>query len=412
MARILFSTIPRHGHIDFGGLWETAVQLQQQGHALLWLSGAEVKNSLEARNIPFRQVPVAIQDDAPWADARQQPPGLSPNELYAQEARRFMDMWLQPEQVIAALRAHQAIIREWQPDLIVAGPLVLAAYLAARALNIPFVAAGYPGPLMDLLPFPECRPLIQSYYQRMDLLHQEAGLPPLQRRQSPSFFYASALLQLVFFIPEWFTHYPARKAASVKYVGGIAAAPTTPPPGWLAELNDQRPLLLIAQPTGYPGSSRQLASIFHAVGAVGGYGILGGMAAQRGDFAHLPDHIRWEAWLPYEHVLPRVTAVVHHGGMGTTHDAILHGLPQLVLPQAVDQFMHAEGVARHGAGLAVTTGRLDETVLANRLHQILAVPSFRQAAGQLQQEFAALGGVRRAAALLAEVAVAAPAWGR
>lgn len=411
MARILFSTIPRHGHLDFGGLWETAVQLQQDGHHILWLSGAEVKHSLEARNIPFLQVPVAIQDEVQVADTpHQQSADLaSASQLYAQEAGRFMEMWLQPEQAIAALQAHLAIARSWKPDLMVAGPLVVAAHVAARALAIPFVAAGYPGPLMDLIPFPECHTLIQTYYRRMDLLHIEAGLPPLKRRQSPPFFYASELLQLVFFIPEWFTPYPANKAASVRYVGGVAHEPTTAPPPWLAEINEQRPLIVIAQPTGYPGSSRQLASIFHAIEAVGGFGLLGGMADHRRDFASLPDHIRWEAWLPYEHVMPRATAVVHHGGMGTTHDAILHGLPQLVLPQAVDQFMHADGVARHQAGLVVTTDRLNETVLANQLRRLITTPAYRQAAEQLSQKFAALGGVARAATLLANVATAVTA---
>jgi len=43
--------------------------------------------------------------------------------------------------------------------------------------------------------------------------------------------------------------------------------------------------------------------------------------------------------IPYEWLFKRVYAVVHHGGSGTTHMGLKHGLPSLVIPHIADQFM-------------------------------------------------------------------------
>jgi len=48
----------------------------------------------------------------------------------------------------------------------------------------------------------------------------------------------------------------------------------------------------------------------------------------------------------------RVAAVVHHGGAGTTTTAALAGVPQVVVPQIVDQPHWARRVAELGIGAA------------------------------------------------------------
>ncbi len=67
--------------------------------------------------------------------------------------------------------------------------------------------------------------------------------------------------------------------------------------------------------------------------------------------ATLPPGVLHVDYAPFSLLLPRVRAVVHHGGVGTLAQAIRAGVPQLVLPQAYDQFdnasrLEALGVAR------------------------------------------------------------------
>ena len=54
--------------------------------------------------------------------------------------------------------------------------------------------------------------------------------------------------------------------------------------------------------------------------------------------------------MPQDEVLGQVDLVVHHGGAGTTLGAAAASVPQLLLPQAADQFRNAEAVAAAGVG--------------------------------------------------------------
>lgn len=51
-------------------------------------------------------------------------------------------------------------------------------------------------------------------------------------------------------------------------------------------------------------------------------------------------------------LFPRVAAVVHHGGAGTTATAARAGVPQAIVPQVIDQFYWANRVSELGIGVA------------------------------------------------------------
>ncbi len=50
-------------------------------------------------------------------------------------------------------------------------------------------------------------------------------------------------------------------------------------------------------------------------------------------------------------LVPRLAALVHHGGIGTTAQAMRAGVPQLITPFAHDQFDNAARVERLGSHL-------------------------------------------------------------
>ena len=66
--------------------------------------------------------------------------------------------------------------------------------------------------------------------------------------------------------------------------------------------------------------------------------------------AQLPDGVMACRWAPFSGVFARAAAVVHHGGIGTTAQALAAGVPQLVTPFAHDQFDNAMRVLRLGVG--------------------------------------------------------------
>lgn len=59
------------------------------------------------------------------------------------------------------------------------------------------------------------------------------------------------------------------------------------------------------------------------------------------------------AYVSLPTVLPRVKAIVHHGGIGTTAQALAAAVPQLIVPFAYDQFDNAVKLEKIGAGISL-----------------------------------------------------------
>ena len=114
-----------------------------------------------------------------------------------------------------------------------------------------------------------------------------------------------------------------------------------------------------------------------------------------------PDHVQVEQWVDQEAVLARCAAVVSHGGSGTFLGALAHGLPQLCLPQAADQFRNAEGGSRSGAALILAPGEVTSASVRAALERVLAEPGLRAGAERVAAEIAAMPGPDDVVRLLA-----------
>jgi UDP:flavonoid glycosyltransferase YjiC (YdhE family) len=133
------------------------------------------------------------------------------------------------------------------------------------------------------------------------------------------------------------------------------------------------------------GDAERLADVaVTALRSVGVRGILqagwSGLTARtddRGDILSIGE-------APHDWLLPRVAAVVHHGGAGTTAAAVHHGVPAVPVSVLADQPFWSDRVHRAGAAaepIPFTTLTADR--LAYALRQVLHVPSYRAKAGAL-----------------------------
>jgi UDP:flavonoid glycosyltransferase YjiC (YdhE family) len=50
-----------------------------------------------------------------------------------------------------------------------------------------------------------------------------------------------------------------------------------------------------------------------------------------------PDYIMFLDTVPYNWILPKMYAVIHHGGSGTTHTALKYGCASMIIPHILDQ---------------------------------------------------------------------------
>lgn len=85
---------------------------------------------------------------------------------------------------------------------------------------------------------------------------------------------------------------------------------------------------------------------------------------------------------PHALLFPRTAVVVHHGGSGTTAQALRAGVPQVLLPLILDQFHHAHRL--HLAGIAphpVPMEKISATELSSAIQTAMEMaPAPRQAA--------------------------------
>ncbi len=126
--------------------------------------------------------------------------------------------------------------------------------------------------------------------------------------------------------------------------------------------------------------------IVEAVQNVGARCILatgwGGMA----DLGKLPDTVFRLQQVPHDWLFPRVAAVVHHGGAGTTAAGLRAGRPTLICPFFADQPFWGNQVHLAGAGPApIPQKKLSVDRLTHALHTLLFDPSMRVRAAEIQQ---------------------------
>jgi UDP:flavonoid glycosyltransferase YjiC (YdhE family) len=105
--------------------------------------------------------------------------------------------------------------------------------------------------------------------------------------------------------------------------------------------------------------------------------------------------------VPHRWLFPRVAAVMHHGGAGTTAEGLRAGIPSLIFPGASDQYFWAARIARLGAGpRPVARGDLTPTGLAKLFTRATTDREMRERARLIGEKIRAENGVARAVAEL------------
>jgi sterol 3beta-glucosyltransferase len=118
----------------------------------------------------------------------------------------------------------------------------------------------------------------------------------------------------------------------------------------------------------------------------------------------LPDTVLRIAQAPHDWLFPRVSAVVHHGGAGTTAAALRAGRPSVICPFIVDQFGWGRQVAALGAGSApVPQKKLTPQRLAGAIREVTTNGEIRATAAELGRRIDEEDGVADAVAKIEAV---------
>jgi sterol 3beta-glucosyltransferase len=101
--------------------------------------------------------------------------------------------------------------------------------------------------------------------------------------------------------------------------------------------------------------------------------------------------------VPHDWLFPKVAAIVHHGGAGTTGAAIRAGKPQIICPFVGDQSFWGHRVAVLGVGTApVPQAKLTAEKLAEAIQSAVSDNKIRQHAASFGETIRAENGIEYA----------------
>jgi UDP:flavonoid glycosyltransferase YjiC (YdhE family) len=386
--RVLFTTNPVLGH--FLPLVPVARALESAGDVVAFAAPSLVRTGR----------PFAVEvTEAGFESLGLGPPDLGETDPGMQEVHRFLaarpDLREFHEFGVARLfpeinpRAILPYLVEvcdrWQPDLVVSDNLEFAGRVVAESRSIPHAAVQVDA---SCLRYPERDVLVPQ----MDALRARVGLPPdpnadMQFRylylvNQPSELQSDAELPP--------TTFRLRRV----FADGNSL------PDWVATL-PRRPTVYVTAGTfvsRFPGVLERLleAIASEPVNVI----FTVGHDRDPSAFGSQPPNVHIEHYLPQSRLMPYCDAVLSHGGSGTVLTALDHGLPLVNVPIGADQFVNSERCADVGVGLTIGPEQRHAEAIRAAVREVLANPTYRDRAREIQHAIHALPGPEAAVPIL------------
>jgi glycosyltransferase DesVII len=181
-----------------------------------------------------------------------------------------------------------------------------------------------------------------------------------------------------------------RRCLPMRYVPYNSAAVV---PGWLAE-DPGVPRVVMTMGLSMDGweelqamTIEQVQDALDAVADLDIELILTLPPAFRDQLARIPGNTRVVAFTPLSEVLPACSALIHHGGTGTFLNALLAGVPQLLIckgaPDVVQRRAYLDAT---GAGLSIAPDEATGPRIRAALQRLLGDPAFRAGGARIRAE--------------------------
>lgn len=105
-------------------------------------------------------------------------------------------------------------------------------------------------------------------------------------------------------------------------------------------------------------------------------------------------------YIDFEYALPKARAIIHHGGIGTTAQAIKAGIPQLIRPIKYDQPDNANRISKLGLGVYVLPEFFTAEAVAPLLSSLIDQASSNQALKNYSADVRASNAIAEACSLI------------
>ncbi|MEV0891781.1 macrolide family glycosyltransferase [Promicromonospora sp. NPDC050262] len=382
MSTVAFLNIGMHGYVN--PTLPVVAELVRRGHTVTYHTTPAFAAQIEAAGARVHLYPGG---DLPLPDP--------PIPLAMMAGLAHAAVGLLPS-VLTDLRAAR-------PDLVVHGAACPWGAVAARELGVPAAATfttfafnrqvPSPGRMStELLAAAAAHPGIAGGYARarwaLNRGYDTSGLPLtdlMDAREPLNLVFTSRAFQ------------PGADAfdASFRFVGASVGS-RLPDPAFAADRLES-PVLYASLGTVFDAGPGLLRTFATALAPLGGTVVVSTGHTDPADLGELPANVLARPSVPQLQVLAQAALFVTHGGMNSVNEAMLAGVPTLVVPQGADQPLVAQRVVELGAGLALGTQDATPESVYTLARRLLREPRFRAAAGVQRDAQEEAGGALRAA---------------
>jgi UDP:flavonoid glycosyltransferase YjiC (YdhE family) len=369
--RVLFTTTSGRGH--FQPMLPLARALAQVGHEVRWAAAEQACVTLRDRG--FDAVPAGVLDIVP-SPLRDPPPAIAalppaerPDHLFA--------LVFGPQRAEPMLADLVPIVESWEPHLLVCEQAELAGPIAAARQGVPNVSHAF-GRLLPAARVARAR-------ESMAGLWRAQGLEPHPYAGTYDHLYVDI-------------YPPSLQSDGTAHLGAVQLIRPADP---IARDDGAEPLVYITLGTVFNDdlelfrvavdAAREIdVRVVVTVGPGNDPAVLGPQ----------PSHVTVEQFVPQSELLPACAAVVSHAGSGTFLAALAAGVPQVLLPQAADQFLNAQAGEEGRIALAVPRAEVSVARVREALERVIGDNAFRQNAERVRAEISAMPAPEAVAAEL------------
>jgi len=322
--------------------------------------------------------------------------------------------------VLAMVEELEPLILRERVDCVVGDALAFGTRYAAERTGRPFASIGAnPAYALDTthlqairapeIPawLPERFPgLVHAWIDKMVPLapvRARLGLPPAPRSRSELYgMCVSDTLHLVTTHREFMPELSFKSGQ--EFVGPLSFDPPQEPYAGLAELP---PDVVLVSTTTFAEDDGFLKTVVESLAPLGIPLLVTGAGARELS-GNLGSHVRLETFVPHAQVLPRVRALVTHGGWGTMGRALRQGVPMLVIPLFGDQPMNALRAEQLGLIHHLPHEKATPTAIREGLKALLADTALHERLRAHSERLRALDSGRLAAEALERLVSSPP----